>query len=99
MIMEYTLVSSKDEKEFIGKVNEMIENGWETEGGVTITSDGTFYQSMILFEDENSENSDVERVKPVLEVLEDDSVEEEEDEDDEVIEDDNEEEDEVNDED
>ena len=46
---------------------------------------------------QNSENSDVERVKPVLEVLEDDSVEEEEDEDDEVIEDDNEEE--VNDED
>ena len=50
-------------------------------------------------EDENSENSAVERVKPVLEVLEDDSVEEEEHEDDEVIEDDNEEEDEVNDED
>ena len=50
-------------------------------------------------EDENSENSAVERVKPVLEVLEDDSVEEEENEDDEVIEDDNEEEDEVNDED
>lgn len=50
-------------------------------------------------EDENSENSAVERVKPVLEVLEDDSVEEEEDEDDEVIEDDIEEEDEVNDED
>ena len=48
---------------------------------------------------ENSENSAVERVKPVLEVLEDDSVEEEEDEDGEVIEDDNEEEDEVNDED
>ena len=48
-------------------------------------------------EDENSENSAVERVKPVLEVLEDDSVEEEEDEDDEIIEDDNEEE--VNDED
>ena len=50
-------------------------------------------------EDENSENSAVERVKPVLEVLEDDSVEEEDEEDEEVIEDDNEEEDEVNDED
>lgn len=50
-------------------------------------------------EDDNSENSAVERVKPVLEVLEDDSVEEEDDEDDEVIEDDTEEEDEVNDED
>ena len=50
-------------------------------------------------EDDNSENSAVERVKSVLEVLEDDSVEEEENEDDEVIEDDNEEEDEVNDED
>ena len=51
-------------------------------------------------ENGNSEDSAVERVKPVLEVLEDDSVEEDdEDEDDEVIEDDNEEEDEVNDED
>ncbi|MCZ8230436.1 DNA gyrase subunit A [Flavobacterium sp.] len=51
-------------------------------------------------EEGNSENSTVERVKPVLEILEDDTVEEDdEDEDDEVIEDDNEEEDEVNDED
>lgn len=50
-------------------------------------------------EDDNSENSAVERVKPVLEVLEDDSVEEDEDEEDEVIEDDNEVEDEENDED
>lgn len=53
--MEYSLVSSKDEKEFIGKVNEMIEIGWETEGGVAISSDGTFYQSMILFEDDGDE--------------------------------------------
>lgn len=54
-------------------------------------------------ENGNSEDSAVERVKPVLEVLEDDSVEEDdeddEDEDDEAIEDDKEEEDEVNDED
>ena len=51
-------------------------------------------------ENGNSEDSAVERVKPVLEVLEDDSVEEDdEDEDDEAIEDDNEEEDDVNDED
>lgn len=53
--MEYSLVSAKDEKEFIGKVNEMIEVGWETEGGVAITSDGTFYQAMIMFEDESDE--------------------------------------------
>ncbi|MBS1551236.1 MAG: DUF1737 domain-containing protein [Bacteroidetes bacterium] len=53
--MEYSLVSAKDEKEFIGKVNEMIEVGWETEGGVAITSDGTFYQAMIMFEDEGDE--------------------------------------------
>lgn len=53
--MEYSLVSAKDEKEFIAKVNQMIENGWETEGGVSITSDGTFYQSMILFEDDADE--------------------------------------------
>jgi DNA gyrase subunit A len=50
-------------------------------------------------EDENSEDSAVERVKPVLEILEDENIEDDEDEDDEVIEDDNEEEDEVNDED
>jgi hypothetical protein len=40
--MEYSLVSAKDEKEFIAKVNQMNENGWETEGRVAITSDGTF---------------------------------------------------------
>ena len=49
--MEYTLVSSKDEKEFIDKVNEMITGGWESEGGVAISSDGTFYQAMLLFDD------------------------------------------------
>lgn len=49
--MEYTLVSSKDEKEFIGKVNDLISAGWESEGGVSISPDGTFYQAMLLFDD------------------------------------------------
>lgn len=49
--MEYTLVSSKDEKEFIGKVNDLIAGGWETEGGVSVSQDGTFYQAMLLFDD------------------------------------------------
>lgn len=53
--MEYTLVSDKDEKVFIGKVNDMITNGWESEGGVAISSDGTFYQAMILFDDEDDD--------------------------------------------
>ena len=53
--MEYTLVYDSDEKVFIGKVNDMIANGWETEGGVAITSDGTFFQAMISFEDEDDD--------------------------------------------
>lgn len=53
--MEYTLVSANDEKVFIGKVNDLINQGWETEGGVAITSDGTFYQAMISFDDEDDD--------------------------------------------
>lgn len=53
--MEYTLVSDTDKKNFIDKVNDMIANGWETEGGVAITTDGTLYQAMISFEDEDDD--------------------------------------------
>ncbi len=53
--MEYTIVSAKDDKSLIEKVNDMIEQGWETEGGVFISSDGTFYQSMILLDDDLDE--------------------------------------------
>ena len=53
--MEYTIVSSTDEKSLIEKINDMFEEGWETEGGVAISADGTFYQAMILFDDEGDE--------------------------------------------
>ena len=53
--MEYTIVSSGDDKSLIDKINEMFEEGWETEGGIAISPDGNFYQAMILFEDDEDE--------------------------------------------
>ena len=53
--MEYTIVSADDEKMLISKVNEMLAEGWETDGGVAISAAGTFYQAMILFDDEGDE--------------------------------------------
>lgn len=52
--MEYTIVSANDDKSLTSQVNEMIEQGWETEGGIAI-SEGVFYQAMILFDDEGDE--------------------------------------------
>ncbi len=53
--MEYTVVSATDEKTLIEKVNDLFEQGWETEGGVAVSSDGVFLQAMILFDDEGDE--------------------------------------------
>lgn len=53
--MEYTIVSAEDEKLLIERINDMLEEGWETEGGVAISSDGVFYQAMILFDDDADE--------------------------------------------
>ncbi len=53
--MEYNIVSSNDDKSLVVKINEMIEDGWETEGGVAISSDGNFYQAMLLFDDDGDE--------------------------------------------
>jgi hypothetical protein len=53
--MEYSIVSASTDKELIEKVNDMFAQGWETEGGVTVSHDGTFYQAMILFDDEGDE--------------------------------------------
>ncbi|HMQ68710.1 MAG TPA: DUF1737 domain-containing protein [Ignavibacteria bacterium] len=53
--MEYTIVSADDEKLLVSKVNQMLGDGWETEGGVAISAGGTFYQAMILFDDEGDE--------------------------------------------
>jgi len=53
--MEYTILSASDEKQLVAKVNEELDNGWETEGGIAISADGTFYQAMILFDDEGDE--------------------------------------------
>ncbi|MEO8447969.1 MAG: DUF1737 domain-containing protein [bacterium] len=53
--MEYTIISDKDDKSLVTKINDMLEEGWETEGGVAISADGTFYQAMLLFDDEGDE--------------------------------------------
>ncbi len=53
--MEYTFVSANDEKSLIEKINEMIEDGWETEGGIAISPEGNFFQAMLLFDDEGDE--------------------------------------------
>ncbi|MBP9192571.1 MAG: DUF1737 domain-containing protein [Ignavibacteria bacterium] len=53
--MEYTIVSAEDEKLLITKVNEMLAEGWETEGGIAVSASGTFYQAMLMFDDEGDE--------------------------------------------
>lgn len=54
--MEYTIVSSETEKNLIEKVNDLIQLGWEPEGGVAVSSDGTFYQAMVLIDEEGEED-------------------------------------------
>lgn len=53
--MEYIIVSAEDDKLLTEKVNNLFEEGWETEGGIAISPDGSFYQAMILFEDDFDE--------------------------------------------
>lgn len=53
--MEYIIVSAEDDKSLTEKVNNLFEEGWETEGGIAISPDGSFYQAMILFEDDFDE--------------------------------------------
>ena len=53
--MEYSIVSAASDKELIEKVNDLFAQGWETEGGVCISPDSTFYQAMIMFDDEGDE--------------------------------------------
>lgn len=53
--MEYTLVSAGDERTLIDKVNEMFEDGWETEGGVAVTTEGTLLQAMIRFDEDEDD--------------------------------------------
>ncbi|MBS1519056.1 MAG: DUF1737 domain-containing protein [Bacteroidetes bacterium] len=53
--MEYTILTADTNDELVKKVNEMFNQGWETEGGVAISSDGKFHQAMILFDDISDE--------------------------------------------
>lgn len=53
--MEYTIVSGSSEEEIIKMVKELIESGWETEGGIAIDPNGKFFQAMIRFDDEYDE--------------------------------------------
>lgn len=53
--MEYKIVSAGDEKSLTDIVNDMLDEGWETEGGLAISPDGNFYQAMILFDDDDGD--------------------------------------------
>lgn len=53
--MEYTIVSGRTDLELIKRVKDLIEAGWETEGGIAIGPDGVFYQAMIRFDNEFDE--------------------------------------------
>lgn len=53
--MEYTVVTAKDLKSLIDNINDMINQGWETEGGVTVSPDGTYCQAMLLWDEEGDE--------------------------------------------
>ncbi len=53
--MEYKIVGAGDEKSLTDIINEMIEDGWETEGGVAVAPDGNFYQAMLLFDEDGDE--------------------------------------------
>ena len=53
--MVYTIVCAKDVKTLIDNINDMIANGWETEGGVAIASDGTYCQAMLLWDEDGDE--------------------------------------------
>ena len=60
--MEYTIVTADSNSELVKKVNEMLNQGWETEGGVAISQDGTFHQAMILFDDVSDEYAEGEEL-------------------------------------
>lgn len=53
--MEYTAILGDDGGEFKRRINEMIKDGWEPLGGISVASDGTgvlFTQAMIKREQE-----------------------------------------------
>ena len=54
-IMDYTIVWGNNPEELIKRVRELIEAGWETEGGVAIGTDGRLYQALIRFDNEFDE--------------------------------------------
>lgn len=60
--MEYTIVTADSNSELVKKVNEMLNQGWETEGGVAISQDGTFHQAMILIDDVSDEYAEGEEL-------------------------------------
>lgn len=60
--MEYTIVTADSNSELVKKVNEMLNQGWETEGGVAISQDGIFHQAMILFDDVSDEYAEGEEL-------------------------------------
>jgi hypothetical protein len=58
--MEYTIASSDTIDELENTVNEMLDDGWEPSGGLTISHDGVYLQAMVRYDDELDEFEDYE---------------------------------------
>ncbi|MBN9485159.1 MAG: hypothetical protein BGO70_10760 [Bacteroidetes bacterium 43-93] len=52
--MEYTIITALNKDQFIQKVNGMIREGWEPQGGVTQLRD--YYSPTELVQPVNTEN-------------------------------------------
>ena len=57
--MEYKIATAQSIPELERIVNDLIDEGWEPEGGATVTPDGIFFQSMMFYEMEDDEDDDL----------------------------------------
>jgi hypothetical protein len=58
--MEYNIASSDTIDDLENNVNEMIDDGWEPSGGLTISPDGIYLQAMVRFDEDMDEFEDYE---------------------------------------
>ncbi len=57
--MEYKIATAQSIPELERIVNDLIDEGWEPEGGAMVTPDGIFCQSMMLYEMEDEDDDDL----------------------------------------
>lgn len=50
-IVDYQLVQEKMTGSFLAKVKRLMQEGWEPQGGVSVTSNW-YYQAMVMYEPE-----------------------------------------------